>query len=130
MSDESKAEPKEKEPQPAEEAVVEEVKKAELPNLHAGQTVRLHLRISEGKKDRTQIYQGIIIKKSGKNPAERTITVRKENKGYGVEKIIPLAMPTLEKVEVVRKAKVRRSKLYFLRNYRKRLKERQVVENS
>ena len=98
----------------------------ELPILRPGYTVRLHLRISEGKKERTQIYEGIIIKISGATPATKTITVRKVTQGYGVEKIVPLAMPTLEKVEVVKTAKVRRSKLYFLRDYKKKLREKAV----
>jgi len=95
----------------------------ELPELKAGYTVRLHLRISEGKKDRTQIFEGIILGIQGKSAVTRTITVRKAAKGFGVEKIIPLAMPTLEKIEVVKTAKVRKSKLSYVRTYKKRLKE-------
>ena len=94
-----------------------------LPELRPGYTVRLHLRISEGKKDRIQMFQGMIIAMSGKTATTKTMTIRKVTQGYGVEKIIPLALPSLEKVEILRKAKVRRSKLYFLRDYKKKLKE-------
>lgn len=99
----------------------------ELPELKAGYTVRLHLRIAEGKKERTQVFEGIILSIHGKSAATRTITVRKELKGYGVEKIIPLSMPTLEKVVVVKIAKVRKQRLYYIRDYRKRLKEKTVA---
>jgi large subunit ribosomal protein L19 len=99
----------------------------DLPELKAGYTVRLHLRISEGKKDRVQIFEGIILSMQGKSAVTRTFTVRKKAKGYGVEKIIPLAMPTLEKIEVVKKAKVRKQRLYYLRDYGKRLKEEIVT---
>ncbi len=98
----------------------------DFPVLKAGYTVRLHLRISEGKKDRTQVFEGMIISIKGKDDATRMITVRKEAKGFGVEKIIPLAMPTLEKIEVVKTAKVRKQRLYYVKNYSKRLKEEMV----
>ncbi len=96
---------------------------ATLPELKSGYTVKLHLRVAEGKKERTQIFEGIILSIHGQIPETRTITVRKEIKGYGVEKIIPLAMPSLEKIEVVKKARVHRQRLYYLRSYRKRLTE-------
>ncbi|MFA6475410.1 MAG: 50S ribosomal protein L19 [Patescibacteria group bacterium] len=99
-----------------------------FPELKAGYTVRLHLRISEGKKDRTQIYEGMITSIKGKTPDTRMITVRKEAKGYGVEKIIPLALPTLEKIEIVKTAKVRKARLYYVKNYTKRLKEKMVKQ--
>ena len=86
----------------------------DFPELKPGYTVRLHLRISEGKKDRTQVFEGMILSIKGKSDVTRTITVRKEAKGYGVEKVIPLAMPTLEKIEVVKKAKVRKQRLYYV----------------
>ncbi|MDP3970957.1 MAG: 50S ribosomal protein L19 [bacterium] len=108
---------------------VVEVAKAKIDNVRSGQTVRLHIRISEGKKDRIQIFEGIVLGISGSTPVTKTITVRKVSKGYGVEKVIPLAMPALEKIEVVKEAKIRRSKLYFLRNYKKRLRERKIINN-
>lgn len=99
----------------------------DFPELKPGYTVRLHLRISEGKKDRIQVFEGMIISIKGKSDVTRTITVRKEAKGYGVEKIIPLAMPTLEKIEVVKTAKVRKQRLYYVKGYTKRLKEEMVA---
>lgn len=98
------------------------------PELAPGYTVRLHIRVSEGKKDRLQVFEGIIIKMNGSTPATKSITVRKVSKGYGVEKIIPLAMPALEKIDIVKKARVRQSKLYYLRNHRKRLEEEMVLK--
>ena len=115
---------------PASETVAEEVPvEAAAQKLKSGMTVRVYLRISEGKKDRTQMFQGIIIRTAGSTAETRNITVRKVTKGYGVEKIIPLSMPTLEKIEIIRIAKVKRSRLYFLRSYGKRLKETVVVNN-
>lgn len=100
----------------------------DFPVLKPGYTVRLHLRISEGKKDRIQVFEGMIISIKGKDDATRMVTVRKEAKGFGVEKIIPLAMPTLEKIEVVKTAKVRKQRLYYVKNYSKRLKEEMVKQ--
>jgi len=112
----------------------EEVKKAELPELKPGQTVRVHQQIKEvemteekGKtktkeRKRIQIFEGIILKKSGTGKSS-TITVRKISNGVGVEKIFPVNLPTIVKIEPVKQAKVKRAKLYFLRNYNKRLKE-------
>ncbi len=112
----------------------EEVKKAELPELKPGQTIRVHQQIKEvemteekGKtkakeRKRVQIFEGIILKKSGTGQSA-TITVRKISNGVGVEKIFPVNLPTIVKIEPVKQAKVRRSKLYFLRSYGKRLKE-------
>ncbi len=96
------------------------------PELRPGYTVKLGLTLKEGKKERVQIYEGIIIKISGSTPATKTITVRKEVKGFGVEKIIPLSMPSLASITVMKKAAVRQAKLYYLRTSKKRLKEELV----
>ncbi|MFZ5364475.1 MAG: 50S ribosomal protein L19 [Patescibacteria group bacterium] len=118
----------------APEAPKEEVKKAELPELKPGQTVRIHQQIKEiemteekGKaktkeRKRVQIFEGIIIKKRGSGKSA-TITVRKISNGVGVEKIFPVNLPTIVKIEPVKQAKVKRAKLYFLRSYGKKLKE-------
>ncbi len=103
-----------------------EVQTKDLPELKPGYTVRVHIRIREGKKERIQVFEGIILKMSGATPETKTITVRKVSKGYGVEKIFPLQMPDLEKIEVVKIAEVTKSKLYYLRKYTKRLKEKIV----
>lgn len=99
----------------------EEVKAQEL---RPGMTIRVHQKIKEsGDKTRIQVFQGIIIAMRGKTPATRTMTVQKESFGVMVEKIFPIASPLIDKIEVVKQARVRRSKLYFLADYRKRLKE-------
>lgn len=94
-----------------------------LPDLRAGMTVRIHQKITEGDKERVQVFQGIVIALRGKTPETKTVTVQKRSFGILVEKIFPLASPLIEKIEVVKVARVRRSKLYFLRSYGKRLKE-------
>lgn len=105
-----------------------------MPELKPGQTIRVHQQIKEvemteekGKtkakeRKRVQIFEGIIIKKSGTGHSA-TITVRKISDGVGVEKIFPVNLPTIVKIELVKSAKVCRAKLYFLRGYNKRLKE-------
>lgn len=111
-----------------EEVAVKTPTREAFPALAPGYTVRLHIRVSEGKKDRIQIFEGIILKIGGSTPATKMITVRKVSKGFGVEKIIPLAMPSLEKIEIVKKARVRQSKLYYLRGHKKRLSEELVIK--
>jgi len=87
----------------------------DIPEFRAGDTVKVHYRIREGEKERIQIFQGIVIKKRN-NGLGSTFTVRKESFGIGVERIFPLHSPMIEKIEVIRKGKVRRAKLYYLRN--------------
>lgn len=98
------------------------------PDLKSGQVVRVHQKIREvnpkgEEKERVQIFEGMILAIKGKDAQSRTITVRKISDGVGVEKIFPLNMPSLDKIEVVKTHKVRRAKLYHMRNYGKRLKE-------
>jgi large subunit ribosomal protein L19 len=109
--------------------------KNELPELRPGQTVRVHQQIKEiesteekGKaktkeRKRVQVFEGIIIAKKGGKGKGATITVRKVSDGVGVEKIFPLDLPTIVKIEPVKQAAVKRAKLYYLRNYNKKLKE-------
>ena len=97
-----------------EETVVAEV--VSIPELRAGMTIRLHQKIKEGDKERIQVFQGIIIALRGKTPETKTVTVQKNSFGVIVEKIYPLASPLIEKIEVVRKSKSRRAKLYNIRN--------------
>ncbi len=97
--------------------------KADLPNLEPGQTVRVHQKVKEGEKERIQIFEGILIARQGGKGMNGSFTVRKISEGIGVERIFPLQTPTIAKVEVVKKAKVRRAKLYYLRNYQKKLKD-------
>jgi len=92
----------------------EELSKAKLPQMAIGDTVRVHFRIIEGEKERIQIYEGVLIRKRGtRNHA--TFTVRKVSFGIGVERIFPVQSPLLAKIEVVRSGRVRRAKLYYLR---------------
>ncbi len=88
--------------------------KAEVPEFQVGDTVRVHGRIVEGNRTRIQIFEGTVIKRQGGSNRE-TFTVRKSSNGVGVEKTWPIHSPNVEKIEVVRKGKVRRAKLYYLR---------------
>ena len=88
--------------------------KKEAPQIRIGDTVRAHIRIVEGEKERVQVFEGIAIRLHGGGVRE-TVTLRKVSFGVGVERILPLHSPRLEKAEVVRHAKVRQAKLYYLR---------------
>ena len=89
--------------------------KSEMPVIRIGDTVRVHIKIKEGSKERIQIFEGTVIAKKHGGIGE-TVTVRRLSYGVGVEKVFPLHAPTVEKIEVVRKGKVRRAKLYYLRD--------------
>jgi len=97
--------------------------KKELPDIRPGYTVKVHQKIKEGDKERIQIFEGIILSRHGGKNINATITVRKISAGVGVEKIFPLYSPTITKIEIVKKARVRRAKLYYLKGYKKKLKE-------
>ena len=86
-----------------------------LPELRPGDTIKVHQKIKEGDKERIQIFEGIIIAKKHGKGISATITVRKIVDGVGVERIFPIHSPSVEKFEVVRRGKARRSKLYYLR---------------
>ena len=88
--------------------------KKEAPTLRAGETVRVHVKVVEGEKERTQVFEGIVIRISGKG-SRGTFTVRKISYGIGVERIFPIHSPRIDKIEVVSRGKVRRAKLYYLR---------------
>ena len=89
--------------------------KSKIPELRVGNTVRVHVRIKEGNKERIQVFEGIIIKKQG-GGLNATFTVRKISYGVGVEKTFLVHSPLVEKVELVRVGKARRAKLYYLRD--------------
>ena len=89
--------------------------KSEVPEFAVGDTVKVYGRIVEGNRTRTQVFEGTVIKRQGGSNRE-TFTVRKSSNGVGVEKTWPLHSPNVEKIEVVRKGKVRRAKLYYLRD--------------
>ncbi|MFZ6035559.1 MAG: 50S ribosomal protein L19 [Patescibacteria group bacterium] len=97
--------------------------KKDLPDIRPGHTVAVYQKIKEGDKERTQKFEGMVIARTGGSGINGTITVRKISEGIGVEKIFPIHLPTITKIEVVKKAKVRRAKLNYLRTYKKKLKE-------
>ena len=87
----------------------------EMPAVDVGDTVKVHVKVKEGARERIQVYEGIVIaKKHG--GIDESITVRRISYGVGVEKVFPLHAPAVEKIELVRKGKVRRAKLYYLRD--------------
>lgn len=87
-----------------------------LPDIQPGYTVRVHEKITEGEKERVQIFEGLVIAvHNGHVPTDRSFTVRRVVSGVGVEKVFPFHAPTIDKIEVKKVAKVRRAKLFFLR---------------
>ena len=95
-------------------ALTSQYMKAEVPEVHVGDTVRVHVKIKEGSRERVQVFEGTVIAKKHGGINE-TFTVRRISYGVGVEKVFPLYSPVIEKVETIRKGKVRRAKLYYLR---------------
>lgn len=109
--------------------MVEKPHLVERPEMRAGDTVRVHVKVREGDKERIQVFEGLVIGQH-RGGANATFTVRKVSFGQGVERIFPLHSPTIDKIELVRSAKVRRAKLYFLRDLRgkaARMKEKKRV---
>ena len=91
--------------------------RSDLPTFQAGDTVRVHVKIKEGDKERIQVFEGVVIARKHAGVRE-SITVRKTSFGVGVERIFPLHATVIDKIEVVRRGRVRRAKLYYLRNLR------------
>ncbi len=85
------------------------------PEFQAGDTVNVHVRIVEGSKERIQQFQGTVIQRRHPNSNGETFTVRKVSNGIGIERIFPILSPNIDKIEVVRKGKVRRARLYYLK---------------
>ena len=96
-------------------ALTSQYMKPELPEMRVGDTVRVHVKIKEGTRERIQVFEGTIIARKHGGIGE-TITVRRLAYGVGVEKVFPLHSPSIEKIETVRTGFVRRAKLYYLRN--------------
>jgi large subunit ribosomal protein L19 len=96
-------------------SIVEQPHLANRPLMRAGDTVRVHVKVREGDKERIQVFEGMVIGMH-RGGANATFTVRKVSFGQGVERIFPLHSPTIDKIDVVRGAKVRRAKLYFVRD--------------
>jgi large subunit ribosomal protein L19 len=111
------------------EKLVAKTRRTDLPNFAPGDTVRVQVKIKEGDKERLQAFEGVVISKS--NGQQPSFTVRKMSFGQGVERIFPLYSRVIDKIEVVRSAKVRRAKLFYLRGLRgkaARLKEADRAE--
>ncbi|RKD27804.1 large subunit ribosomal protein L19 [Caminicella sporogenes DSM 14501] len=96
-------------------ALEQEQLRNDLPEFNVGDTVRVHLKVKEGKRERIQVFEGVVLKRQNGGIRE-TFTVRKISYGVGVEKTIPVHSPKIEKIEVVRRGKVRRAKLNYLRH--------------
>jgi large subunit ribosomal protein L19 len=110
--------------------LIEEVTKDQIrtdhPEFRAGDTVKVHVKVVEGTRERIQVFEGVVIKRQGGGISE-TFTVRKLSYGVGVERTFPVHSPRIDKIEVARRGIVRRAKLYYLRNLRgkaARIKER------
>lgn len=92
-----------------------ENRKSEFPDFRSGDTIVVHVKIREGAKERLQLFQGTVIQRRNPNSAGETFTVRKISNGIGVERIFPILSPTIAKIELLRRGKVRRARLFYLR---------------
>ncbi len=99
------------------EEITKEQLRSDLPTFRPGDTVRVHVKVVEGTRERIQLFEGVVIKRRGGGISE-TFTVRKISYGVGVERTFPVHTPKIANLEVVRRGKVRRAKLYYLRNLR------------
>jgi len=99
------------------ETIEKEQMRMDLPDFAVGDTVKVHFKIVEGEKERIQVFEGVVIRKK-KGGVGATFTVRKVSYGIGVERIFPSHSPRIEKIEIVNRGRVRRAKLYYLRELR------------
>lgn len=104
--------------------------KTDLPEIRPGYLVRVHQKIKEGNKERIQIFEGLVLARKHGKGINATITVRKISDGIGVERVFPIHSPIIKTIEVIRKTKVRRAKLYYIRDYseKKRRKKEKVIK--
>jgi large subunit ribosomal protein L19 len=103
--------------------------RSDIPAFRPGDTLRVHVKVTEGSRSRIQVFQGVVIRRQG-GGARETFTVRKVSYGVGVERTFPVHTPAIDKIEVVTRGRVRRAKLYYLRDLRgkaARIKERREV---
>jgi large subunit ribosomal protein L19 len=96
------------------EVIEREIQRRDLPPFRSGDTVRVHVRIREGDKERTQVFEGVVIRRRN-GGVQESVVVRKVSYGVGVERIFPLGSPSVEKIEIKSRGHVRRSRLYYLR---------------
>ncbi len=111
------------------EMLEREQMRMDMPDFIAGDTVKVHVKIKEGEKERIQAFQGVVISRR-KGTMGATFTVRKVSYGVGVERIFPMHSPSIDRVEIITHGRVRRGKLYYLRNLRgkaARIRERRLV---
>ena len=97
------------------EVLEQEQLRSDIPDFRAGDTVKVYVKVVEGSRERVQMFEGVVIARSGGGVRE-TFTVRRVSYGVGVERTFPLPSPRIEKIEVARRGVVRRAKLYYLRN--------------
>jgi len=109
--------------------MVEKAQQVERPRVEPGDTVRVHVRVKEGDKERIQIFEGVVINLR-RGGIRATFTVRKVSFGQGGERIFPMHSPNVQKIDVVRSAKVRRAKLYFLRDLKGKAARMKEVKKS
>lgn len=98
--------------------LIQEIQRSQIkdrPTLEPGYVVRIHQKIREGEKDRIQIFEGVVIKIGSGTGSDKSVRVRKVVEGVGVEKIYPINSPAINEIEIVRKGKIRRAKLYYMR---------------
>jgi large subunit ribosomal protein L19 len=103
--------------------------RSDVPDFRPGDTLRVHVRVTEGNRSRIQVFQGVVIRRQGSG-ARETFTVRKISYGVGVERTFPVHTPAIDKIEVVTHGQVRRAKLYYLRDLRgkaARIRERREI---
>ncbi len=99
------------------EAIGADQLRSDIPEFGPGDTVAVHVRVREGDKERIQVFQGVVLQKRGSG-INRTFTVRKISNGIGVERIFPINSPNIEKVDLLRRGRVRRAKIFYLRGLR------------
>ena len=116
-------------PHPLLTKIVAKHKRAEVPEFRPGDTIRVHVKITEGDKERLQAFEGTVIARKNSGLGE-TVTVRKVSFGQGVERIFPLNSKVIDKVEVIRSSQVRRAKLYYLRGLKGKAARLKEVERA
>src|SRR6056297_1546838 len=97
------------------QALEKEQMRLDIPDFSSGDTVRVHVKIREGEKERTQAFEGVVIKRR-RGTTNATFTVRKTSFGVGVERIFPLHSPAIDRIEVLKRGRVRQSRIYYFRN--------------
>ncbi|MGQ9693496.1 MAG: 50S ribosomal protein L19 [Thermodesulfobacteriota bacterium] len=111
------------------EQLEKEQVRTDLPDFRAGDTIKVHVKIKEGDKERVQVFEGVVIRKR-RGASRSSFTVRKVSYGVGVERIFPTNSPAIDRIEIVQRGKVRRAKLYYLRQLKgkaARIKEQRTI---